>query len=198
MDFWRTVLVIFRRWYISVPAFFATLVLAGAAYSAVPVQYQSGSVLVLTTPLAGGTQATDATNPTALTNPLLTFDRSLALTASIVIQQMNSSESAFALGVVPGGTTAYQVTNGSTNPELLESGPFLFVQGTGPSPEAARDVVERGLRHGHGGPRSAPGRARRAGVHPHHHAGRRPADRGAAVAGQLPASVRRRRRAWRA
>ena len=63
MDFWRTVLVIFRRWYISVPAFFATLVLAGAAYSAVPVQYQSGSVLVLTTPLAGGTQATDARTP---------------------------------------------------------------------------------------------------------------------------------------
>ena len=135
------------------PAFFATLVLAGAAYSAVPVQYQSGSVLVLTTPLAGGTQATHERNPTALTNPLLTFDRSLALTASIVIQQMNSSETAFALGVVPGGTTEYRVTNGSTNPELLETGPFLFVQGTGPTPEAARDVRHEGLRQGHGGPR---------------------------------------------
>ena len=154
MDFWRTVLVLFRRWYITVPAFFATLVLAGAAYSAVPVQYESGSVLVLTTPLAGGTQATDAQNPTALTNPLLTFDRSLALTASIVIQQMNSSETALALGVVPGGTTSYQVTNGSTNPELLESGPFLFVQGTGPTPEAAQDIADEGLRHG--GRRSSP------------------------------------------
>ncbi len=234
MDFWRTVLVIFRRWYISVPAFFATLALAGAAYSAVPVQYQSGSVLVLTTPLAGGTQATDGRNPTALTNPLLTFDRSLALTASIVIQQMNSSESARRPGIVPGGATDYQVTNGSTNPELLESGPFLFVEGTGPTPEAARDVVARAsamatevlaqrqdepvravhLRRGNrteppGGsrrrrtgrlrgiraPRGAPDRARRAGVHPHHHPGRRPADRGTAVAGQLPASVRRRRRA---
>ena len=143
MDFWRTVLVIFRRWYISVPAFFATLVLAGAAFSAVPLQYQSGSVLVLTTPLAGGTQATDAQHPTSLTNPLLTFDRSVALAASVVIQQMNSSESAVALGVVPGGTTTYKVTNGSTNPELLESGPFLFVEGTGPSPEAAQDIVER-------------------------------------------------------
>jgi hypothetical protein len=143
MDFWRTVLVICRRWYISVPAFFATLVLAGAAYSAVPLQYQSGSVLVLTTPLAGGTQPTHEPNPRALTNPLLTFDRSLALTASIVIQQLNSSESAFTMGVVPGGTTAYQVTNGSTNPELLETGPFLFVQGTGPTPEAATDVVTK-------------------------------------------------------
>jgi hypothetical protein len=143
MDFWRTVLVIFRRWYISVPAFVATLVLAGAAFSAVPIQYESGSVLVLTTPLAGGTQATDAKHPNALTNPLLTFDRSLALTASIVIQQMNSPETELALGVVPGGTTEYRVTNGSTNPELLETGPFLFVQGTGPTPEAARDVVAK-------------------------------------------------------
>ena len=58
MDFWRTVLVLFRRWYITVPAFVATLGLAGAAYSAVPIQYESGSVLVLTTPLTGGTQAT--------------------------------------------------------------------------------------------------------------------------------------------
>jgi hypothetical protein len=143
MDFWRTVRVIFRRWYISVPAFFATLFLASAAFSAVPVQYQSGSVLVLTTPLAGGTKPTQERSPTALTNPLLTFDRSLALTASIVIQQMNSSETAFALGVVPGGPTEYRVTNGSTNPELLETGPFLFVQGTGPTAEAAQDVVTR-------------------------------------------------------
>ena len=58
MDFWRTVLVLFRRWYITVPAFFATLGVAAAAYSAVPVQYESGSVLVLTTPLSGGTEAT--------------------------------------------------------------------------------------------------------------------------------------------
>ena len=82
---------------------------------------------MLTTPLTGGTEATQSSQPNPLTNPLLNFDRSLALTASIVIQQMNSSEAALALGVTPGGTISYQVTNGSTNPELLESGPFLFV-----------------------------------------------------------------------
>ena len=44
MDFWRTVMVLFRRWYITVPAFFLTLGAApAAAYSVVPVQYQSGS-----------------------------------------------------------------------------------------------------------------------------------------------------------
>ena len=94
MDFWRTVLVLFRRWYITVPAFFLTLFVAGAAASAVPVQYESGAVLVLTTPLTGGTETTNPDAPTAYTNPLLSFDQSLALTASIVIQQMNSTETA--------------------------------------------------------------------------------------------------------
>ena len=143
MDFWRTVLVLVRRWYITVPAFFATLGVAFAAYSVVPLQYQSVSVLVLTTPLTGGTEATHATTPNSLTNPLLNFDQSLALTASIVIQQMNTLETAHALGVAPGGSTAYLVTNGSTNPELLETGPFLFVQGTASSPQAAQDITQR-------------------------------------------------------
>jgi hypothetical protein len=143
MDFWRTVVVLFRRWYITVPAFLATLGMAAAAYSVVPVHYQSGAVLVLTTPLSGGSEATDAKQPNPLTNPLTNFDHSLALAASIVIQQLNSSETALSLGISPGGTTSYQVNNGTTNPELLESGPFIFVQGSGPSPEAAQDIAER-------------------------------------------------------
>jgi len=133
MDFWGTVLVLFRRWYITVPAFLASLGLAAVAYSAVPAVYESNSVLVLTTPLGGGTKATDAKHPSSLTNPMLNFDRSLSLAAAIVIQQMNNSETATALGVAPGSTVGYEVTNGSTNPELLESGPFLFIHGSGPT-----------------------------------------------------------------
>jgi|tagenome__1003787_1003787.scaffolds.fasta_scaffold20909678_2 hypothetical protein len=143
MDFWRTVVVLFRRWYITIPAFFATLGLAGAAYSVVPIEYESGSVLVLTTPLSGGTEATQPNHPNALSNPLMSFDQSLALTASLIIQQLNSSETATALGIVPGDTTTYSVNNGSTNPELLQSGPFIFVDGKAPSPEAAKAITKR-------------------------------------------------------
>jgi hypothetical protein len=142
MDFWRTLLVLLRRWYIAVPAFVLTIGLAGAAYSTMPVQYQSSSVLVLTTPLTGGTEGTRG-HPNPITNPLLSFDQSLSLTASIVIQQMNSLETIAQLGLAPGDTTSYQVTNGSTNPELLESGPFIFIQGTAPSPEAATAITTR-------------------------------------------------------
>ena len=46
-----TVMVLLRRWYITVPAFFASLGLAAAAYSLTPVEYESVGVLVLTTPV---------------------------------------------------------------------------------------------------------------------------------------------------
>jgi hypothetical protein len=143
MDFWQTVVVLFRRWYITVPAFFLSLVLAGAAYSVVPIQYQSVGVLVLTTPLSGGTETSVPNRPEPITNPLMNFDHSLALTASIVIQQMGSPETARSLGVTPGGTVTYEINNGTSNPELLESGPFIFVLGTGPSPQAAQDIAQR-------------------------------------------------------
>lgn len=143
MDFWQTVLVLFRRWYVTVPAFFATLGLAAAAYSLVPTQYESGSILVLTTPLSGGTISTEPGLPSSTTNPLMNFDPSLGLAASVVIQQLSSAETASALGVVPGGATTYEVNNGTSNPELLQSGPFIFVDGKGPSPQAAREITSK-------------------------------------------------------
>lgn len=143
MDFWATVMVLIRRWYITVPAFFATLGISAAVYSMVPLQYQSTSILVLTTPLTGGTAATNPAVPTSLTNPMLNFDHSLALSGSIVIQRMRTSEIADGLGVGPGGPTSYEISNGSSNPELLETGPFIFITATGPSPKTAQDLAQK-------------------------------------------------------
>lgn len=143
MDFWGTVVVLFRRWYITVPAFFVTLVLAGFAFQAVPVQFESGGVLVLTTPLNGGTEYDSPDHTDSVTNPMMNFDQSLGLTASLVIQQLRSRETSEALGVHPGDATTYEVNNGTSNPELLQSGPFIFIKGTGPSPEDAKDMADR-------------------------------------------------------
>jgi hypothetical protein len=143
MDFWRTVVVLFKRWYITVPACFLSLVMASTAYASVQKEYQSDAVLVLTTPLSGGTETTGPARPEPIVNPLLNFEHSLALTASIVIQQLTSSETAVTLGVTAGGPVTYEVDNGTTNPELLESGPIIFIHGTGPSPAAARDIAQR-------------------------------------------------------
>jgi hypothetical protein len=143
MDFWRTMAVLLRRWYVTVPAFVATLGLAAVTYSAVPTQYESGGVLVLTTPLTGASVSTQPRHPNPVTNPLMDFDQSLGLAASIVIQQLSSSETASALGITPGDTTTYEVNNGTSNPELLQSGPFIFIDGKGASPQAAQEITRR-------------------------------------------------------
>ena len=143
MDFWQTVHVIFRRWYITLPAFLAALGLAGLVYGSVPTQYVSTSVLMLTTPTTGPTQQTDAKHPNEITNPLLNFEQGLSLSASILIQTLTTPETAASLGVSPNGRTSYEVTNGSTNPELLESGPFVFVQGTSTTPQDAQGIVRK-------------------------------------------------------
>jgi len=141
MDFWQTVLVLFRRWYITVPAFFATLGLAAVAYSMVPAQYESGSILLLTTPLSGGTESTQPDSHVSATNPFTNFDPSLGLTGSVIIQQLRSPEAAASLGVSK--DAGYVINNGSSNPERLEEGPFIFVTGMGTTPAAAHDMTER-------------------------------------------------------
>ena len=141
MDFWQTVAVLLRRWYIAVPAFLLSLGLAGVAYSATPLTFRSDAVLVLTTPVAGGTEfARKDEVARSVTNPMMNFDRGLSLSAAIVIEQMNTSATA-RLDRSFGPDTTFRVSNGSSNPELLESGPFVFIEATGPSPEAAQKLT---------------------------------------------------------
>lgn len=143
MDFWRTVLVLFRRWYVVLPAFLLALGGCAAVYASVPVVYVSTSVLVLTTPLTGATEYVEKPRPDLLTNPLLNFDRGLSTSAALIIQALGTPEMAAQLGAAPGGRTTYQVTNGSTNPELLTSGPFVFIMGESRDRDAAQAVVQR-------------------------------------------------------
>jgi uncharacterized protein involved in exopolysaccharide biosynthesis len=143
MDFWQTVRVVFRRWYVSVPAFIVALGVAALVYRSVPTQYVSTSVLLLTAPTTGPTAEFKAKQPNAVTNPLLNFEQGLNLSASMLIQALDRPETATSLGLSPRGGTSYQVTNGSTNPESLESGPFIFIEGTSISPQDAQDIARR-------------------------------------------------------
>jgi hypothetical protein len=143
VDFWQTVRVVFRRWYITFPAFLGALGVAALVYGSVPTQYVSTSVLLLTTPRTGPTEPINSKHPNEITNPLLNFEQGLSLTASMLIQTLSAPEAVASLGISPGGDTSYEVNNGSTNPELLESGPFVFIEGTSTSPEGAQDIVRR-------------------------------------------------------
>jgi hypothetical protein len=143
MDFWQTVMVVYRRWYVALPAFLLSIVAAAGVYSSVSKLYVSTSVLVLTQPTTGAVQPADATKPRDQTNPLLSFDSGLSTSASIIIQALGTPQTAAELGVPPGSGTWFQVTNGSSNPELLITGPFLFIEGDSSTAAGATEIVAK-------------------------------------------------------
>ncbi|GAA2997280.1 hypothetical protein [Streptosporangium longisporum] len=143
MDFWGTVLIVTRRWYVALPAFLLSLAAAVGVYSTIPTPYVSNAVLVLTIPPTGGSLPSDPTRPNGLTNPLLNFDQGLSMSASMLIQVIGTPETARALGVVPDGETTFTVTNGGTNPEAMDGGPFVYIEGRSMTPAGARDIVTR-------------------------------------------------------
>ncbi|MFF5210353.1 hypothetical protein [Streptosporangium sp. NPDC000396] len=143
MDFWGTVLVLFRRWYIVMPTFALSVAAAAAIYSTIPTTYISSAVLVLTTPATGGSLPTNPRVPNGLTNPMLNFDQGLNVSASILITVMGTPDMAVELGAVEGGDTSFKVTNGGNNLESLATGPYLFIEGESSSAQGARDIVTR-------------------------------------------------------
>ncbi len=136
MDFWKTLLVLMKRWYVALPVFAVSLGAAGAAYAAVPMHYESTGVIVLTTPRAG---ATVSDKGTADTNPLLAFDSSLSISASIVIQSINTPEVVKQLGADKPDHT-FVLTGG------FEGSPFVSVKTESASAEGSRELVVQVLK----------------------------------------------------
>jgi hypothetical protein len=149
VDFWATIVLLLRRWYVALPGFVLSLGAAAGFYSSVPTRYVSTSVIVLTAPIGGPSLPADPQHPNPLTNPLLNFDSGLSFSATMLIQTLSTPEVAHELGVEPGGDTTVEVTNGSTNPELLEHGPFVFVHGESISPAKAQSVAAAAVQRAH-------------------------------------------------
>lgn len=143
MDFWKTILIIFRRWYITFPAFVLAFAASGAVYLSRPIHYVSSSILLLTTPTSGTTQFDGLTHAPYLTNPLLNFNPGLNNTAAALVQALTTPETFAQLGVSPDSDPTFGVTNGSTNPELLINGPLVFITAQGTSPDDTRILLMR-------------------------------------------------------
>jgi hypothetical protein len=139
MDFWGTVRVLRRRWYIALPAVLLTGILALYVYVTVPTRYESSGVLVLTSPAAGG-RYTANTKPEDVVkvNPLLQFDGSLTTTAQILTQILGDPKTAEELAG-EGSTAVYTANTGPVG------GPLLFVTTEADSPEAAEGLVGKVL-----------------------------------------------------
>jgi hypothetical protein len=139
MDFWGTVRVLRRRWYIALPAVLLTGVLALYVYITVPTRYESSGVLVLTSPAAGG-RYSEKTKPEDVVrvNPLLQFDGSLTTTAQILTQVLGDPKTAEELAG-KGSTATYTANTGPVG------GPLLFVTTEADSAEAAQGLVGKVL-----------------------------------------------------
>ncbi|SMD20600.1 hypothetical protein [Lentzea albidocapillata] len=139
MDFWGTVRVLRRRWYIALPAVLLTGVLALSVYITVPTRYESSGVLVLTSPAAGG-RYSEKTKPEDVVrvNPLLQFDGSLTTTAQILTQVLGDPKTAEELAG-EGSTAVYTANTGPVG------GPLLFVTTEADSAETAEGLVGKVL-----------------------------------------------------
>jgi hypothetical protein len=136
MDLWKTILVLLRRWYVAVPVFVVSLGLAGAAFAAVPLRWESSGTVVLTTPASGA--SSEAAKQRGLTNPFLAFDMSLGVTAAILIQNMKSPSVQESLGV-DGKDSTYEVTG----PEI--GTPFIHIVAESTTKQGASEIVKRAL-----------------------------------------------------
>ncbi|WP_336209657.1 hypothetical protein [Nonomuraea sp. LPB2021202275-12-8] len=140
MDFWGTILVLVRRWYVALPAFLLAVGGAFYAYSTIPTTYTTTAVLLLTAPTSGGTLPPDPDQPIPRVNPMLNFDHGLDVAASMLISAMSTPDMVAAMGTAEGDTT-YAVTNGTNNLESLATGPLVFVEGESRTPEAATAIT---------------------------------------------------------
>jgi hypothetical protein len=132
VDFWKTLLVLVRRWYVAVPAMLISLGLAGMAYESIPPKYETTGSVVLLSPSQGASGGLSRTGPT---NPLLSFDGSLETTAQLLTQVLLSPSVQKQLAAEGAGGD-YEVGDANLG------GPFVNVVATGTSPsEAQRTVV---------------------------------------------------------
>ncbi|TDQ05522.1 hypothetical protein [Labedaea rhizosphaerae] len=134
MDFIKTLLVLLKRWYVALPIFVIAVGAASLVYASVPVRYSSTGTVVLTAPTAGASSG-QSSQERGQTNPLLAFDSSLSITASIIIQSMGTPQVATELGADKQNT--FEVSSGELG------GPFIVVQTESSSAQRAQAMVQQ-------------------------------------------------------
>lgn len=140
MDFWKTIGVLLRRWYVSVPVLVVSLVLGGGVFLKTPTQYEATGTMVLTAPTAGSNVAIDPSKATGPGNPLLDFEGSLTITTQLLIQSLSSPAVQQQIAT-EGGASTFQAGDGETG------GPFVVIIADGKSPAQAELTVNLALKY---------------------------------------------------
>lgn len=140
MDFWKTMGVLLRRWYVSVPIFVLCVLLGGGVFVAVPTQYESTGTMVLTAPVSGGFVPTSPANAQGPGNPLLDFGGSLVITTQLLIQSLSSPTVQNQIAE-QGGASTFQAGDGETG------GPFVVIIADAKSKAQAERTVTLALKY---------------------------------------------------
>ena len=140
MDFWKTIGVLLRRWYVAVPVFTVSLLIAGGVFLKVPTQYESTGTMVLTAPTAGATTAIDPAKASGPGNPLLDFEGSLTITTQLLIQSLSSPAVQQQIQT-EGGANTFQAGDGQTG------GPFVVIIADAVTPAQAELTVSLALKY---------------------------------------------------
>jgi hypothetical protein len=118
LDLWSTLRVLLKRWYLTIPLFALSAILAVAVVGTKPADYKADASLLLLTPSGGGN------------NPYAQFGGSLSAAAEVLATSMNSS------------TSRQELQRGGVSADwnlALEGGdaPLLKVETTAATSEAA-------------------------------------------------------------
>lgn len=140
MDFWKTIGVLLRRWYVAVPVLLVSLGIAGGVFLKVHTQYESTGTMVLTAPTAGATTAIDPAKASGPGNPLLDFEGSLTITTQLLIQSLSSPAVQQQIAQ-EGGAGTFQAGDGETG------GPFVVIVADANSPAQAQLTVSLALKY---------------------------------------------------
>jgi capsular polysaccharide biosynthesis protein len=124
--------VLLVRWYITVAGLLLSLVMAAAAYTLIPVRYESSSTVVLVQPQQPGA---------GQSNPLLDLNQGMNTTAAIVVQAMNSRVVSGELGLVT-DEDSFTVKNiGGAGINNTVDRPFVSVTAQSSSPARSTEIV---------------------------------------------------------
>lgn len=142
MDFWHSLGILARRWYIVVPGIVLTTVLSIALYTNTAPTYRANGTVVfyapgkLTLPVA----TADDPAPTAQrSNPFLGFDGSIGVTSEIVSRAVVAPA---AINAITGKRSA---TSFTVEPDINARGPIIQLTADAPTGPDAVATLNRGI-----------------------------------------------------
>ncbi|MFZ4516484.1 MAG: hypothetical protein ACOYN3_09270 [Acidimicrobiia bacterium] len=137
MDFWDSLAVLSRRWWIVVLGIVVTVAVALIVFGAISPTYRADGTVVFYAP--GKLQLADPNAAPQRANPFLGFDGSVTVTSEITARAATAPNVMQTVtGVSPGSSF-------TAEPDISARGPILQLSASAPTRVAAVDTLGRGI-----------------------------------------------------